>query len=89
VNTPSTANRHTQTIKGVTYVYEDYPYWDKHVYEDYPYWDKPRKQNRHRRVYLGKLGRDGSFIPNQKYLELKRDGAAASGERLLPGFTTA
>ncbi|MDR2781893.1 MAG: IS1634 family transposase [Holosporaceae bacterium] len=59
--------KRTQIIKGVTYVYEDYPYWDKQ-----------RKQNRHRRVYVGKLGNDGNFIPNRKYLD-RHD--AAKGER--------
>jgi len=47
----------TQLIKGVHYVYEDYPYWDKTT-----------KQNRHKRVYIGKLGQDGEFLPNKHYL---------------------
>jgi transposase len=47
----------TQNIKGVEYVYEDYPYWDKKT-----------KQNRHKRKYIGKLGQGGEFIPNEKYL---------------------
>jgi len=46
----------TQNIKGVDYVYEDIPYWDKN-----------KKGNRHKRNYIGKLGRDGEFIPNAKY----------------------
>jgi transposase len=47
----------TQNIKGVEYVYEDIPYWDK-----------SKKSNRHKRDYIGKLGHDGEFIPNKKYL---------------------
>lgn len=46
-----------QKIRGVEYVYEDYPYWCKET-----------KQNRHKRVYIGKIGPDGSFIPNNTYL---------------------
>ena len=41
----------TQIIRGTNYVYEDYPYWDKE-----------RKQNRHKREYIGKLGEDGGFM---------------------------
>ena len=54
----------TQIIKGVNYVYKDYPYWDK-----------DKKQNRHRREYIGKLGQDGRFIPNKKYIS-RQDNAA-------------
>jgi transposase len=50
-------NAHIQKIKGTDYVYEDIPYWDK-----------SKKQNRHRRCYIGKLGADGGFVPNKKYL---------------------
>ena len=46
-----------QEIKGVRYVYEDTPYWDK-----------AKKQNRHERKYIGKLDGDGSFIPNKFFL---------------------
>ena len=46
-----------QSIRGVEYVYEDHPYWDK-----------TKKGNRHKRIYIGKLGQDGEFIPNEKYL---------------------
>ena len=60
-----------QIIKGVSYVYEDYPYWDK-----------KRKQNRHKREYIGKLGEDDNFIPNKKYLSRQivsvNDKAASS-----------
>ena len=56
--------RRIQTIKGVDYVYEDYPYWDKTT-----------KQNRHRREYIGKRGQDGEFIPNKKYLSRQNEPA--------------
>ena len=60
--------QHTQVIKGVSYVYEDHPYWDK-----------VKKQNRHKRDYIGKLGQDGKLIPNKKYLarESTAEGGAA------------
>jgi hypothetical protein len=48
------------------------------VYIDIPYWDKTKKQNRHYRDYIGKLGSDGGFIPNKKHLE--RQGQAAGKE---------
>jgi len=51
------SKKRIQNIKGVDYVYEDYPYWDKKT-----------KQNRHRREYIGKIGQDGEFIANKKYL---------------------
>ena len=62
------AKRRTQIIKGVSYVYRDYPYWDK-----------GKKQNRHKREYIGKLGQDGRFIPNKKYLA-RRNNAAEEGD---------
>jgi transposase len=40
----------------------------EYVYEDTSYWDKEKKQNRHRRNYIGKIGPDGEFIPNKKHL---------------------
>ena len=52
----------TQKIKGVEYVYEDYPYWCKEA-----------KQSRHTRVYIGKLGPDGEFLPNKSYLSRQRE----------------
>jgi transposase len=64
VDTKSAAKRRIQIIKGVSYVYEDYPYWDK-----------ARKQNRHRREYIGKLGQEGEFIPNKNYLARQYDPA--------------
>ena len=48
--------RRTQLIKGVQYVYEDYPYWDTQ-----------KKQMRHKREYIGKMDNDGAFIPNKTY----------------------
>jgi len=53
----------TQRIKEIDYVYRDNPYWDK-----------DKKQNRHRREYIGKLSDDGEFIPNQKYLDRQNKG---------------
>ena len=41
----------------------------EYVYIDNPYWDKDKKQNRHKREYIGKLSEDGEFIPNKKYLD--------------------
>ena len=58
----------TQIIKGVSYVYEDYPYWNK-----------DKRQNRHRREYIGKLGQDGGFIPNNKYLS-RQDKTTEKGD---------
>ena len=54
----------TQLINGVNYVYEDQPYWDK-----------VKKQNRHKREYVGKLGLDGEFIPNRKHLARQNQDA--------------
>jgi transposase len=45
------------------------------VYEDHSYWDKEKKQNRHRRVYIGKLSVDGELIPNKSYLKRQSHGA--------------
>jgi hypothetical protein len=56
-NNNTAKKQYMQVIKGVSYVYEDYPYWDKE-----------KKQNRHKRNYIGKLGKDGEFIPNKNYL---------------------
>jgi hypothetical protein len=71
MDTTETAKWRTQVIKGVNYVYEDYPYWDK-----------DKKQNRHKREYIGKLGQDDRFIPNKKYLSRQNNviekGDAAS-----------
>jgi len=46
----------TQKISGVQYVYKDTPYWDCE-----------KKQNRHKRDYIGKIDDDGNFIPNKNY----------------------
>ena len=67
MDTNETAKQRTQNIKGVDYVYEDHPYWDKKT-----------KQNRHKRVYIGKLGQDGEFIPNKNYLT-RQDEPADKG----------
>jgi transposase len=47
----------TQKIKGVRYVYRDTPYWDSE-----------KKQNRHRREYIGKLDEDGTFVPSKTFM---------------------
>lgn len=52
----------TQKIKEIVYVYIDKPYWDK-----------SKKQNRHRREYIGKLSEGGEFIPNKKYLDRQNE----------------
>jgi len=53
----------TQIINGTEYVFIDKPYWDK-----------AKKQNRHVRDYVGKIGEDGEFIPSKKYLaRLKKE----------------
>ena len=57
-------NVKTQMIKGTEYVYEDTPYWDK-----------TKKQNRHKRVYIGKIGRKGEFIPNKTFLARMNEAA--------------
>lgn len=48
--------RRVQKIKGVSYVYEDHPYWASE-----------KRQARHKRVYLGKLDGEGIFVPNKAY----------------------
>ena len=68
MNTNNEPKRRTQKIKGVEYVYEDYPYWDKKT-----------KQNRHKREYIGKVGEDGEFIPNKKYLARQNEPALKGG----------
>lgn len=60
----------TQLIKGVIYVYEDYPYWDP-----------VKKQTRHKRVYIGKKDDNGTFIPNKRYLA--RTAQASASETAL------
>jgi transposase len=69
------AKRRTQNIKGVDYVYEDHPFWDKAT-----------KQNRHKRVYIGKLGQDREFIPNRKYLDRQNESGAngPAGSMAMP-----
>jgi hypothetical protein len=57
------------------------------VYEDYSYWDKAKKQNRHRRVYIGKLGIEGEFVPNESYLE-RQSHTATEGDAASPRVKT-
>jgi hypothetical protein len=73
METKDSPKRRSQAINGVVYVYEDYAYWDK-----------LKKQNRHRREYIGKLGGDGEFIPNKSYLK-RQSQAAAKGDAASPG----
>lgn len=68
MKTPRIAQR-TQRIKGVTYVYEDYPYWDAR-----------KKQTRHKRVYIGKQDDQGTFIPNKRYLQRQAQSAIAESD---------
>jgi transposase len=56
-NIKHSKKRRTQTIKGVPYVYEDHPYWDSE-----------KKQMRHKRDYIGKIGVNNEFIPNKSYV---------------------
>ena len=64
--------RRTQNIKGTEYVYDDYPYWDK-----------DKKQNRHNRDYVGRLGPNGEFIPNKAYKK-RMEQDENKGENALP-----
>jgi len=61
----------TQRIKGVEYVFVDTPYWDK-----------AKKQNRHKRDYIGKIGDDGAFVPNKKFAN-RQDGIETEAEKYL------
>jgi transposase len=56
MNTNITTKQRIQIIKGVPYVYEDFPYWDA-----------DKKQTRHKREYIGKLNSNGHFVPNKLY----------------------
>lgn len=53
---PTSTKQRVQLIKGVSYVYEDSPYWDP-----------IKKQTRHKRRYIGKLDQNGHFIPNSTF----------------------
>ena len=44
----------TQRIKNTTYVFEDISYWDAE-----------KRQNRHKRNYIGKQNEEGTLIPNK------------------------
>lgn len=56
MKTTTFTKQRVQNIKGVPYVYEDYPYWDA-----------VKKQMRHKREYIGKLDTNGQFVPNKAY----------------------
>ena len=64
--------RRTQMIKGVSYVYEDHPYWDP-----------SKKQIRHKREYIGKQGSRGEFVPNKTYAAQQKLEAVAVQENIL------
>jgi transposase len=79
------AKQRVQIIKGTTYVYEDYHYWDS-----------TKKQTRHKRKYIGKMDEAGNFIPNKVYaasiklksLEKEKTGVKpVSGRRTYYGAT--
>jgi transposase len=65
-----------QNIKGIPYVYEDFPYWDA-----------AKKQIRHKREYIGKLDVKGQFVPNKTYTakqkleEMANQGGATKIEK--------
>jgi transposase len=44
-----------QVIRGIRYVYEDKPYWDS-----------VKKQTRHKRNYIGRYERDGTYVDTTK-----------------------
>ena len=53
-----------------------------YVYEDHPYWDPDKKQIRHKREYIGKLGCGGEFIPNKTYSARQKLDAVAAQESI-------
>lgn len=74
VTTNPEPKRHSQLINGVRYIYYDYPYWDKE-----------KKQNRHKRDYVGKIGPDNEFIPNAKWYSLNtRHSSTRARDRTAP-----
>lgn len=72
----TSASQRVQSIRGTSYVYEDFPYWDA-----------DKKQTRHKREYIGKLDGDGNFVPNKVYAarlkleELGKQGAIPKNDR--------
>ncbi|MDR2366737.1 MAG: transposase, partial [Deltaproteobacteria bacterium] len=65
-----------QIIKGVRYVYEDYPYWDK-----------LKKQTRHKRVYKGHYDSEGNFVASKSY-QNKDDSSIETKEIALTQVKT-
>jgi transposase len=59
-----------QTIKGTSYVFIDKPYWDK-----------LKKQTRHKREYIGKLGAKGEFIPNKHYTSVQNNANTSTSSQ--------
>lgn len=68
-----TNKERVQSINGIPYVYEDYPYWDV-----------IKKQMRHKREYIGKLDANGQFVPNKSFVakqeieKMKKQGQVKS-----------
>jgi transposase len=83
-NRKNSPNIGTQRIKNTIYVFEDSPYWDAE-----------KRQNRHRRNYIGKLDSKGELIPNKAYasrlqtekilLEKQREAGQAIASRKYYG----
>ena len=76
MSTKLETKQRVQTISGISYVYEDFPYWDA-----------DKKQMRHKREYIGKLNASGEFIPNKAYVarqklnEVANQGVATKTEQ--------
>ena len=58
-----------------------------YVYIDKPFWNKEKKQNDHKREYIGKLSENGHFIPNKgfsaRYKNEKGEEASKINENSL------
>lgn len=76
MSTKIATKQRVQNIKGIPYVYEDFPYWDSN-----------KKQMRHKREYIGKLNDSGEFVPNKAYTarqkleEVANRGVATKAEK--------
>jgi transposase len=67
----------TQLIKGVAYVYKDTPYWDSE-----------KRQNRHRREYIGKIDEGGIFKPNKNYICCQLEKELSDGTNSKSSFAS-
>jgi hypothetical protein len=56
----------------------------KYVYFDYPYWDTDKGYGKHRRLYIGKLGENGEFLPNAYYEALVGQGTTGKPSSYQP-----